>query len=211
MAFVQTGIRDDVVTDLSDTRSQIRRSKGGKYQKFGAQLLDNVESEFRDDAGSATTITTTGEVRVDVSGSLDDLTFAQVCNLGGARVAEWTPRLTDSIFEHGSVTSGPFTLGETVTGGSSGSTAVVEGVAIGGDFLQVSTISAPFEVGEVITGGGSGASATLTHPTVVAPGDPEISAQRFLVATFKDNTLAVLGSPTAVTFTATIRGAAPTS
>ena len=66
-------------------------------------------------------------------------------------------------------------------------------------------------MGELITGGGSSETATLTHPTVAAGGDPEISAQRFLVATFKDNLLAVLGSPTAVTFTAMIRGAAPTS
>jgi hypothetical protein len=193
---------------MGSRRSTFARSKGGKYDKLADQLMDNVESEFREDAGSGTTLTTTGEIRVDVSGQLDDLTFSQVCNQGNAHTAEWTPRTTDSIFEHGTP-SGAFTLGETVTGGTSGSTAVVEGV--GADFIQVSTISAPFEVGEVITGGTSTETATLTHPTIAAGGDPEISQQRFAVYTFRDNTLAVLGAPTGVAYTALIRGTAPPS
>lgn len=208
MAFVQTGLRDNVVDEMASRRSTFARSKGGKYDKLSTQLLDTVESEFRDDAGSDTTILATGEIRVNVSTELDDLTFAKVCSFGNAHVAEWTPRLTDTILEHGTP-SGAFTLGETVTGGTGGATAVVEGV--GADFIQISTVVGTFQVGEVITGGTSTETATLTHPTIAAGGDPEQAKQRFAVFTFRSNTLAVLGVATAVTYTATIKGTVPTS
>lgn len=62
---------------------------------------------------------------------------------------------------HGVVTGGPFTVGETITGGTSAATAVVQRVDTDG--LAVDTIGGtpPFTDGEVITGGTSTATATL--------------------------------------------------
>lgn len=56
--------------------------------------------------------------------------------------------------------TGTFTVGETITGGTSSFTAVVS--AVGHDFLLTETPSGSFTDGETITGGSSSASATLT-------------------------------------------------
>jgi len=65
---------------------------------------------------------------------------------------------------HGTVTSGPFQAGETITGGTSGATAVVD--VVGDGFLDASSVSGTFEVAETITGGTSGASAAVTTTLV---------------------------------------------
>lgn len=56
--------------------------------------------------------------------------------------------------------SGSFTVGETVTGGSSAKTATV--VVSTADYLLVSSPSGNFTTGETITGGSSGKTATVT-------------------------------------------------
>jgi len=61
---------------------------------------------------------------------------------------------------HGDVTSGPFQAEETITGGTSSATAVVE--VVGDGFLDVITVSGTFVAEETITGGTSGASAAIT-------------------------------------------------
>lgn len=66
---------------------------------------------------------------------------------------------------HGAVTSGPFLLGETVTGSASSATATVKETA--GGHLVVDSCSGPFTDGESLTGGASGASATLTTTVFV--------------------------------------------
>jgi len=58
--------------------------------------------------------------------------------------------------------SAAFTVGETVTGGSSGDTATVV-YDFNSEFLLVSGASGEFTDGEQITGGGSGSTATLTE------------------------------------------------
>lgn len=65
---------------------------------------------------------------------------------------------------HGTVTSGPFQAGETITGGTSGATAVVD--EVGDGFLDVSSVSGTFQAAETITGGTSGASAAVTSTLV---------------------------------------------
>ncbi|NCN28332.1 hypothetical protein GW915_12255 [bacterium] len=58
--------------------------------------------------------------------------------------------------------SADFTVGETVTGGTSLKTAVVVGTSTEGDYVLVNTMSGAFTDGETITGGTSGSTATLT-------------------------------------------------
>lgn len=62
--------------------------------------------------------------------------------------------------DYENIASGPFTVGETITGGTSGATALVVGLDT--DALLTGTItSGPFTVGETITGGTSGATAEV--------------------------------------------------
>jgi len=62
---------------------------------------------------------------------------------------------------HGTVTGGPFVVGETITGGTSSETAEVKWV--GATFLEVVDASGDFTDGETITGGTSSASAAITE------------------------------------------------
>lgn len=74
----------------------------------------------------------------------------------------------------GTVTSGPFVAGETVTGGTSSATGTVVKVqsTVGDEQLWVvlTSIGTPFEDAEVITGGTSSASATADAAPVWAAG-----------------------------------------
>jgi len=66
---------------------------------------------------------------------------------------------TDLITYSGA--SGAFTLGETVTGGTSGATAVVVSDVSASNYMTLSTVVGTFAVGETITGGISGDTATV--------------------------------------------------
>lgn len=71
----------------------------------------------------------------------------------------------------GTVTSGPFTPGETVTGGTSGATGRVVGQVLNGaSSLPYVVLSGVFVSGEVITGGTSGASASSTSTPSASQG-----------------------------------------
>jgi hypothetical protein len=61
---------------------------------------------------------------------------------------------------HGSVTGGPFTVGETISGGTSSATATVK--EVGDGFLLVWLQSDMFTDSETLTGGTSGATASYT-------------------------------------------------
>ena len=66
------------------------------------------------------------------------------------------------VLAHGGVTSGPFTDGKVLTGGSSGATGLFVGDgAAEGVFLHEAT--GTFTPGETVTGAGSGASIVLDH------------------------------------------------
>lgn len=68
--------------------------------------------------------------------------------------------------------SGAFTVGETITGGTSGVTAIVQ--TYNANYLIVSNWSGFFTVGEIITGGLSLQTATVaTHPRRTIEGDVE--------------------------------------
>jgi hypothetical protein len=70
------------------------------------------------------------------------------------------PALTGKSIFHGAVTSGPFQIGETLTGGSSGATGTISGVAP--KCLHVTSITGTFVAGETITGGTSTATAVAS-------------------------------------------------
>lgn len=67
---------------------------------------------------------------------------------------------SEQYLEYSTLVGGPFAIGETVTGGSSGATAVVESRDTGK--LIFSSVVGTFTVGETITGGTSGATAVVT-------------------------------------------------
>ena len=72
----------------------------------------------------------------------------------------WEEPMEGAIIEHGTVTGGPFQAAETITGGTSGATAVLT-------IVTASTVSYninhnEFVDGETITGGTSGATAAVT-------------------------------------------------
>lgn len=72
---------------------------------------------------------------------------------------------------HGTVSGGPFQVGETITGGTSKKTAVV--VEVGSGYLIVNTVSGAFTGSptfETITGGTSSATATTTSSNVEVSG-----------------------------------------
>lgn len=76
---------------------------------------------------------------------------------------EWKITRIDTIF-HGTVTSGPFQVGETITGGTSASTGTV--TVVESTYVEyILTSATAFDNGETITGGTSGASATTTNVT----------------------------------------------
>lgn len=62
--------------------------------------------------------------------------------------------------EHGSVTGGPFVVGETITGSTSSETAVIK--EVGSGFLLVDNQSGAFAASEILIGGTSGATASYT-------------------------------------------------
>lgn len=92
--------------------------------------------------------------------------------------AEWIKHLRASGFsvnvlytiDIGAVTSGPFTHGETITGGNSGATGrVIKQTANGASAIYfVAVGSSTFESAETITGGTSGATATTGSTPSVA-------------------------------------------
>lgn len=81
-------------------------------------------------------------------------------NIGYFLKAVFGAPLTGVFFPISSA-SGAFTVGETVTGGTSNKTAVVVAVSNEKDYLLVSTLSGAFTIGETITGGSSSKTATL--------------------------------------------------
>jgi len=68
---------------------------------------------------------------------------------------------TDTTLFHGEVSSGPFQIGETVTGSAFGATGVVS--IVGTDTIALNTVVGQFQSPETISGGISLASATTTQ------------------------------------------------
>lgn len=86
---------------------------------------------------------------------------------------------------HGTVTGGPFTVGETVTGGTSAAAGIV--CYVNTSSVQVAVSSGTFQTGETITGGTSGATADLSA-------DPEFVSGVVLVQDDTDTTTYTAGT-----------------
>jgi len=80
--------------------------------------------------------------------------------------------------------SGTFTVGETITGGSSGATASVLAVSAENDYVLTGAITGSFTDGETITGGSSGATATLTKADPEAYGHLVVMPQDDIATTY---------------------------
>jgi len=81
-------------------------------------------------------------------------------NIHDRSESQWEEPITGAIIEHGAVTGGPFQVGETITGGTSGIEGTV--TVVGAGSLTYDVNHNDFEDGETITGGTSGATATIT-------------------------------------------------
>ena len=79
-----------------------------------------------------------------------------------AKKVVWIRRAGSVKLTHGGVTAGPFTAGETVTGGTSGATATFRQTGAGNDWIYAEDASGRFVAGETVTGGTSGASIVVT-------------------------------------------------
>jgi hypothetical protein len=64
--------------------------------------------------------------------------------------------------DHGTVTGGPFQVGETLTGGTSAATCEVVEVDGGGAYVLVKNVSGTFQASETLSGGTSSATASFT-------------------------------------------------
>jgi hypothetical protein len=74
--------------------------------------------------------------------------------------SQWEEPIVGAIIVHGAVTGGPFQVGETITGGTSGTIGTVTIVGVGS--LTYGVNHNDFTDGETITGGTSGATTTVT-------------------------------------------------
>ena len=79
-----------------------------------------------------------------------------------AKKVVWIRRAGSVKLTHAGVVAGPFTAGETVTGGTSGATATFRQTSAGDDWIYAEDASGRFVAGETVTGGTSGASITVT-------------------------------------------------
>jgi len=81
-------------------------------------------------------------------------------NIHNRNKNQWEEPIVGAIIVHGTVTSGPFQVAETITGGTSGSIGTISAVNAGSVTYDINHND--FEDGETITGGTSGATATVT-------------------------------------------------
>ena len=182
-------------TDLSKPRADSISGNTSGTTSGGTSVTLNGHSFNTDtpvvkvDGISATGISVTND---------NELSFDTPAGLIKLAISEYHTKLS-----HGTVTSGPFQVGETVTGGTSSATGVVT-QEVTDDYLMVKTVSGTFQNGEVLTGDTSGATAT----TDAAPTIPNFSTSETItgqtssvtstaqeVGTLKVNTLS--GSYTA--------------
>lgn len=82
---------------------------------------------------------------------------------------------------------GTYAVGETVTGGTSGATGVVDQV-IGSDVLVLITLSGTFVLGETLTGGTSSSTSKLRTLIV---GGVQFTMERFISATLAEFSVAL--------------------
>lgn len=184
------------VRNLSDRNSK-KWDRGSRWVEAHGE-----ENTIRDNNGNKLA-DADGEIHVDVSEHLDDLNYAQVDTRGNPQKAQWIPREGDTTLKISNL-SNNFQKGDTITGGTSGATAVVESVAAeGSGYLQVGAITGTFVEGETITGAPSGATAVLVAEDAIV----EIPQQRVLVMAVRDiATGALVAGSTNVFYTLLAKG-----
>lgn len=91
-----------------------------------------------------------------------------VVAISGLRAMTANRQIGSVALAHGTVTGGPFEVGETVTGGTSTATGTV--VRVGSAMIWVTTTGTAFEDAELLTGGTSSATATTTAAPAWAGG-----------------------------------------
>jgi len=123
---------------------------GGTTVRVNGHKLsfDTLTVKFDGVAGTGLSVIDEASADVDTPAGKVELVLANICQK----------------LAHGSVTGGPFQVGETVTGGTSGATAVVRQVEAA--YLMVDSVTDIFEDAETITGGTSGATADLSDDPV---------------------------------------------
>ncbi len=142
----------------------INRQKQGNVEAYLAALFAKV---FRNDLlllgligdeSSGDDFTALNDGWAKLARAAVDGTSRDLANVGGQMVrhgAVATQRLN-----HGAVTGGPFTAGETVTGGTSSATGKV--AEVGSGFLLVYAVTGTFAAAEELTGSSSSATADTT-------------------------------------------------
>ncbi len=212
---------EEAIYDIAATRGHNYRGfnnpiLGAPNDKFSSFTGDNVT--VVEPAGSLSISGGAGEPPpIDVSAFVQDIKSAVIHNEPEDGVLEhefqWRPSKDNIIIEHGAVTDGPYTIGETVTdveqnGFGSGGTATV--IAVGSGFLQLGpTSGGPFERGGLLTGGSSTATSTISNPnrSVKDGEDAELAEQRFLRFVGKIGSTGVLiGNAVAIFFTFVLQG-----
>lgn len=155
------------MTDLKETRNtskgELAGSRNAARSPIKTRVTENVSGI------SLTPITLNSEViRMaamasgwvadnQAAGSVD-LTALTVVADGFVEIAHRDAFITKIV--HGTVSGGPFDIGETVTGGTSTATGKVAWVGSG--FLELINVDGDFSAGETLTGGTSTATATST-------------------------------------------------
>jgi len=124
--------------------------------------------------------------------------------LQGSSMPHQLLRQFDSDFDFTITLGGPFTLGETITGGASGATAVVRRLGPGDQLTAERTSVADFDLAETITGG-----ASFTEATVDAYFPDSVTSFKFSVVTWEQRLSGTQESNPAPVWgqTATIDGA----
>lgn len=100
----------------------------------------------------------------------DDQTFDIVNPVAGYNYNVGWRNVFGNQISHGSVTGGPFQIGETITGGTSGATGDILNFSAADGTIVLDNISGTFQNAETITGGTSSASATTSSAVVAVNG-----------------------------------------
>lgn len=170
-----------------------------KDKKVPMQITPEFTFKLDEIVAENLAMTFLADVNTSVQAASDSVTMTAICKKD--RFVELSKRnlagpITNTYtVDVGVVTGGPYTVGETVTGGTSGATAVVAAFDAVGTLLTVTSPVGTFASGETITGGTSTASATSTTALVTTPASGVITVKKG-VTTYVSGTDYTLDSAT---------------
>jgi hypothetical protein len=146
----------------------VQRQRQGNIEAYLANLFATV---FRNDllllgligdTTSGTPFIALNDGWVELSKDAVASTARDITNIKTQRLSHGV--LSSAKITHGTVSGGPYVAGETVTGGTSSATGVVQ--TVGSGYLVLHTISGTFQTSEVLTGGTSSATSTSSSAAV---------------------------------------------